>query len=159
MLKVFPYLLVLVVLATSGCQKEEETPITNQTLLFGLVYDMCDLNRPECSQLYYLTGTTLEEETSNERPRDNGNTWVYTNRSASDHAVALPVLQQIPAQLLQEPEGEIGQPNWYDQGYYYVKYTDQGVTKVWYVDTDLANVPAYLHPYLTSMRQTLNQLF
>lgn len=156
----------VLLLALTACKKEaidcQEAVCSNQfceELVFGVAYGMCPPGTDNCSQLYRLTSVGLDEETNNVYPGDANNNFAYRARPASDHSIALPLIQQLPSQLLQQPNGSIGCPDCVDQGTYFIQYNTMSGTQTWRIDTDLNNVPTYLHPYLNQMQQAIDQLF
>ena len=42
----------------------------------------------------------------------------------------------------------IGCPDCYDQGGYYIEVEENGIKRSWYIDTNKADVPEYLHDFL-----------
>ncbi len=149
-------LMLLSCLLLLSCEKDKPTPngseSTEDYLIFGHFYGFCV--GEQCVQTYQLTTTKLYEDTSDiyYNPEHD---YHFVERSSEDFALASHLLASFPADLLDEEPEVIGCPDCADQGGLLLVYEINGIKRSWRIDNDRQNVPAVLHPYLTSVDSVL----
>jgi hypothetical protein len=65
---------------------------------------------------------------------------------------------RIPAQLYQESNRVIGQPDAGDWGGYYLEVSQNGKSQFWLIDKPKANLPDYLHAFVDELEASVEQL-
>ncbi|TGE10229.1 hypothetical protein [Hymenobacter fodinae] len=151
---------VLAGFCASSCA-EDDTPAEPRAdeLIFGQFYGECsgercieiykfDARKQELAEdvkdLYPTAGTPYEGE--------------YTLLASSFYRHAEDLVQYIPAQLLREANGPIGQPDAGDWGGYYLEVNKNGKRGFWLIDTQKRNLPAYLHPLVDTLQARIDKL-
>lgn len=150
---------LLVASVTTSCEKEAVGTTQTDELVFGQFYGECGGER--CIEIYRLNTTagTLEEDTTDRYPSlTQPYSGQYVPRAASYYAQVNDLPQQIPAQLLQLPNGTIGAPDAGDAGGYYLSFSDQGTLRFWLIDTQKSNIPTALHPLVDTLRTRIQRL-
>lgn len=149
------FLLFLVLLPVLGCNKQEDTapsPETFDYFIFGTAAGKCTGN---CVTLYKLEGQNLYED-------DNANYLMLssqdfpfqtTSLSAEKVALAETLQAQIPANLFEEPDGNVGCPDCYDQGLFYVKIKAGDTVREWRIDRAVQEYTAYCDLISTTLDQ------
>ena len=143
--------------AFSSCRKECSCRSADEdAVVFGKYYGFC--GGENCTEIFKIANGLLYEDSSDSYPVDepyNGN---YTALPAAKYDLVKNFSVFIPAQLLNEPSGYIGQPDAYDQGGYVVELTENGTTRYWRIDTDTSSIPAYLHPLTDTLKTYIQKL-
>ncbi|RED96584.1 hypothetical protein [Marinoscillum furvescens] len=68
------------------------------------------------------------------------------------------LLTQIPEQLWHEPTGNIGTPDAYDQGGIQISLSKDGEKRCWFIDTNNQATPDYLHHFIDSVQEVIQEL-
>jgi hypothetical protein len=152
--------LLLTALCSGGCSKENPSvePDSNE-LIFGQFYGECSGER--CIEIYKLDARKQE---LSEDVKDSYPTIAapyegeYVPLSADFIRHAEDLGQYVPAQLLREANGAIGQPDAGDWGGYYLEVNKNGKRGFWLIDTQKRNLPAYLHPLVDTLRARIDKL-
>lgn len=152
--------LLLAGLCTSSCSEDNvSAEPTADELIFGQFYGECSGER--CIEIYKFDAhkQELAEDVKDlyltpNAPYDGEYILLPTNffRHAED------LSQYVPAQLLREPNGAIGQPDAGDWGGYYLEVNKNGKRSFWLIDTQKRNLPAYLHPLVDTLRTRIDKL-
>jgi hypothetical protein len=165
------FLLSMVVLFGASCQKDTENLVTptsaqaldgtsdavaSTTFEFGKWLGKC--TQQDCTEFYLIENSQLFPDVT---PTYSGpNSMVYSKSPLSNDKFLLAKQLQgnFPDYLKQRPNQNIGQPNYYDQGGYYVEINENGVLKFWQIDTNLEALPAEIRPWVQQLENVLNQL-
>ncbi|RYU75625.1 hypothetical protein [Hymenobacter persicinus] len=151
------------VLATSlltGCDREKDAPAPSQDyLVFGWYHGFC--RGESCIEIFKIdkAARQLYEDRkdgypSSEAPYDGR----YELLPATQYAQVRQLPQQVPAQLLTQPVGIIGQHDFTDGGGYYVEINENGQRKFWLIDRQKENIPTYLYPFVDELAAKINAL-
>ncbi|TGD79076.1 hypothetical protein [Hymenobacter wooponensis] len=151
---------MLTALCSSGCSDENpKVEPSPEELIFGQFYGECSGER--CIEIYKLDAQKqeLSEDVKDIYPTVN-TPYVgeYVALSTSFYRHAEDLGQSVPAQLLREPNGAIGQPDAGDWGGYYLEVNKNGKRGFWLIDTQKRNLPAYLHPLVDTLRSRIDKL-
>ncbi|MFD2721437.1 hypothetical protein ACFST9_22170 [Hymenobacter monticola] len=145
--------------ALTACHKENTAPEDGNVLIFGSFYGEC--RGSNCIQIFRLNPTrqTLEEDVADQYPSSSAPyQGQYVPRSAASFQRVQGLLQQVPAQLLNEPAHVIGQPDAGDWGGYYVEVQHAGTSRFWLIDTQKRHIPTYLHALTDSLQANIRAL-
>lgn len=149
--------LLLLLLAGSCAKQSAPMAIESTYLIFGHAYGHCA--GEACVETFLLRDGQLFEDTldhySKETPYEGH--WVELSNDLYRQAENLP--DQLPDSLLQLPSQTFGTPDAYDQGGYYIELADgSGGIRAWQLDTDLNNLPEYLHPLAGRLSELLRDI-
>ncbi len=148
------FLLFLTLLPALGCNKEPnpDIPQSFDYFIFGTAAGKCTGN---CVTLYKLEGQNLYED-------DNANYLMLSSQdipfqatglSAEKVALAETLQAQIPANLFNEPDGNIGCPDCYDQGMFYIKIKASDTVREWRIDRAVEEYTTYCDLIMTTLDQ------
>lgn len=145
-------LFILLAAALVQCSKKTVSPPI-EALIFGSYYGRC---ASDCTKMYKLEKQALYSE---EKVLYISDDWTFSATPASQEqfAAAQILLSKFPEELRNEPQ-QIGIPNAHDQGGLVLAIPDGESWRVWYIDTVLERLPAYLVPYAKEMREVLDSL-
>lgn len=142
-------LLIGVVLCSCG---KEENP-EDFYFIFGKYAGECVGN---CADFYYLENDNLFADDIEYFFHDiNQLQWQATPLSTSQYDTASELLDDIPNQLFSIPDSTFGMPDAYDQGGYFVAYSEGGDTFEWNIDTNPDALPDYLKNFIVRIEETL----
>ncbi|MCB2378033.1 hypothetical protein LGH70_10600 [Hymenobacter sp. BT635] len=154
--------LALTMLGISACSKENvntSPDFDKDTILFGSFFGECE--GESCVDIYRLDtkNQTLAEDTQDQYP--NGDTpynGTYVARSQADYTLVKDLIQQVPAELVNERNPVIGMPDYTDAGGYYIEVTQAGKRRYWLIDTQKNNLPSYLRAFADTLDIRLGKL-
>lgn len=149
---------LLTVTMLTGCEQEKVDPSADY-LVFGRYHGQC--RGESCIEIFKIDQSThrLYEDTKDGYPAaDAPYDGQYALQSPPRYAQVQTLPQQIPAQLLTQPLGIIGQPDFADGGGYYVEVSDNGQRKFWLIDTQKDNIPTYLYPFVDELAAKIDSL-
>ncbi|GAA3954774.1 hypothetical protein [Hymenobacter algoricola] len=157
----FKILLTITALAAAvltGCKEERVMP-GQDYLVFGWYHGACQ--GEGCVDIFKLdknAGLLYEDSTD----RYPSSTAPYEGQFGLTSAAQYQLVQDLPAllphQLLTQPIGTIGQPDFADGGGYYVEITNNGQRKFWLIDTNKDNIPTYLYPFVDALQAKIIHL-
>lgn len=156
------FLLLFCSLAIWHCEKNVPTaetpdPAAIERLIVGQFYGMC--MGPACIENYLLEDGKLyvDEKDVYNQPFPYEGDW--TERPASDYAIAAPLLDAFPAALWQADQETFGIPDAYDQGGYFIEARRaDGTHRAWRLDTNLDALPEAIRPFADQVRTVLQTL-
>ncbi|GAA4000530.1 hypothetical protein GCM10022408_09530 [Hymenobacter fastidiosus] len=142
----------------TGCEQEKVSP-DGGYLVVGRYYGECigesciDIFKIDtvAERLYEDTADTYP---SSERPYEGR----YQLKSQPLYEQVRVLPQHVPAQLLTQPTGIVGQPDFADGGGYYVEVSAAGQRKFWLIDTQKNNIPVYLHAFVDELDAKIRSL-
>jgi hypothetical protein len=142
-------LLFLALLLAFGCTRESES---DDYFIFGTAYGMCT---GDCVTLFRLEGQNLYPDDNALYPLLSAEDIPFQTGSLPADKVALAeaLKAQIPAKLLEEPDGNVGCPDCHDQGLYYVKTKTGDMVREWRIDRDVEQYAAFCDSIRTTMEQ------
>ena len=147
-------LLFFSVLALSSCKKKNTNPTSGDYLIFGHFYGMC--MGEKCIEIFKLEKGKLFEDTRDQYPNSDGfyqgNYTLLSNQKFMD---AKDLINDFPADLLQETNTVIGQPDAGDWGGLYVEYNFNGVRKFWLLDQMKSNVAVKYHEFIDKVNEKI----
>ena len=154
-MKILNYICCLLLVVTIiSCNNDDDVNLSEDTvLLFGQFYGFC--GGPDCIQIFKLEENQLLEDSNDVYPTDtpyNGN---YTALSTAKFDLVKDLIDDFPADLLNETATTLGCPDCADQGGYYIEYGKDGNTQHWKIDTDRSNVPQYLHNFMDKIDEKI----
>ncbi len=136
----------------SACKKEIANP---DTFTFGRFCGFCV---GDCATVFKLENNQLFADNMSVGNRSTPLLFQTTPLSDDKQLIAKQLANAIPSQLLNETAETIGCPDCLDQCGYLVIWTQNGVTKRWFLDTFENSVPDYLKPFVVKIRETLTAL-
>jgi hypothetical protein len=136
----------------NACKKEIATP---DTFTFGRICGFC---RGDCATVFKLDGNQLFADDMTTRDRSAPLLFQTTPLSDNKRLIVKQLADVMPSQLLNETAETIGCPDCADQCSYLVVWTQNGVTKRWFIDPFENSVPDYLKPFVVKIRETLTAL-
>ncbi len=127
--------------------------------MFGHFYGECFGER--CVEMYKLIPGEgqLQEDLRDAYPDHTAwyeGAFVPLSDSLYQQVKDLPA--SIPAQLYQERDRVIGQPDAGDWGGYYLEVNQNGKRQFWLIDKPKANLPAYLHAFVDALEGSIQKL-
>ena len=139
-------------MTTISCSKEDDIDMvkindTNE-LVFGYFFGFCQ--GPDCIKTYRLTRTDLFEDVNDVYPPASQSAQMpfdYQLISQEKFALVDGLLDEIPAELLEQESQIFGCPDCADQGGFYVSWTELGETQEWFIDMSQSEIPEYLHDF------------
>jgi hypothetical protein len=155
-------LFALTIAFFTGCKIDEPLPAGDDDpteydfVVFGKYNGMCAGDN--CVEVFKMENGNLYEDTSNLYPGDGPYQGTYVQMPAAKYDLVKNLLNQIPSQLLNEPNGTFGIPDAYDQGGFIVEVKENGTLKHWRIDTNPSAIPAYLAPFNTTLRNYINAI-
>jgi hypothetical protein len=150
--------LLIAAAALTSCQPENVAPAEDQ-LVFGWYHGEC--RGEACIDIFKLDKTAglLYEDSTDAYPSATAPyEGQFSLKSPAQYQLVQDLSQQVPAQLLTQPVGIVGQPDFTDGGGYYVEIMDNGQRKFWLIDTNKNNVPTYLYPFIDELRAKVTSL-
>lgn len=148
-------LLFLALLLAFGCKKETKDAGNFDYFIFGTAYGMCPTT-VNCITLFKLEGENLyaDDNTLITALLDSQNLPFQTTSLPADKVALAKTLQaQIPANLYNEPNGNVGCPDCYDQGLYYVQIKIGDTIHEWRIDRDVEEYAAFCELIRTTKEQ------
>jgi len=150
------FLAAMLMFLYTSCDKDNEIGLGNldsNYLVFGgfageCFGDMCVTN-------FALTDDGLFED---ENHVYNSTDFSFVELTNDKYELAKDLIDFFPQQLLEQEESTIGCPDCYDQGGYFIQYTQDGESQFWRIDTRLEDVPTYLHDFLGKVSEKINLL-
>ena len=146
---------LLIVLFLFGCDKNDEEQNLD-TFIFGHFFGECF--GESCVEIYKIEGDQLFEDTKDQYPSINGNTYDWVQREDVNIQLIEDILIDIPDELFNETDQIIGMPDAGDWGGIYVKVIRESDTKFWLIDHFNENVPEYLIDFTTSIKLSIEEL-
>ncbi len=141
-----------------SCKKDDIILSDGDYLIFGHFYGMCQ--GEQCIEIFRLESTQLLEDSRDQYPS-------HSSFYDADFTILLDakkfdavkdLTDFIPAQLLNQPNGTIGQPDAGDWGGLYIEYKKDGVRRFWLLDKMESNVPADFHEFINKVEEKIDLL-
>jgi len=144
-------LLLLALLAAFGCKKESVD--NSDYFIFGYANGFCPSN---CVTLFKLEGDSLyaHDDASFTVLATADIPFQTTSLPAEKVVLAKALQAQIPTNLYDEPDGNVGCPGCLDQGLYFIKIKTGDTVRRWHIDPDSEQYDAFGK----AVQETLNQL-
>ena len=128
----------VLLLMSCGDDKSER-----EFIIFGHIYGFCF--GEQCIEIFKLTDDALYEDRKDEYQASEFD-FERLDDSTFDEVKDLKAF--FPEELLDDDRTVIGCPDCYDQGGYYIEVEENGIKRSWFIDTNKADVPEYLHDFL-----------
>lgn len=148
-------MLSFLIIISSCSDKHDDIKISEADyIVFGHFYGFCV--GEECIEIFKLTPDALYEDTSDTYPRWDryyeGN-YVKLDQDKFDLVKSLP--ENIPDQLLSDPDRVFGSPDAADGGgvYFAIKQGDQSM--FWVMDQVDQNIPEFLRPFKDKINESI----
>lgn len=138
-------------LLCASCAYLDLDPAESDYVVFGTFAGFCQGER--CIEIYKLTSRKLYEDRRDKYPlpdKPYDGDFQLLSKDYFEKVKAFP--SDVPAQLLNTPNGVIGQPDAGDWGGYYFEISKNGKKQFWLIDTMQANLPEYLRPFATEIQ-------
>lgn len=137
MKKTFVFLALLSML---GCKKE--CVDNSDYFIFGHAYGFCAGN---CVTLFKIDGENLyaDDDATYTMLSSPDIPFQGTSLPAEKVALAKALQAQMPANLYNEPDGNVGCPDCHDQGLYYIKIKNGDTVREWRIDRDVPQYAAF----------------
>lgn len=146
--------LFLALLLAFSCKNQPETNIPQSAdyFIFGTAHGMC---LGDCVTLFKLKGQSLTADDNAQYAMLGSGDLPFQTTSLPAEKVALAetLRAQIPANLFKEPDGNIGCPDCYDQGLYFVQIKTGDTVRDWRIDRDSKQYAAFCELIQTTMEQ------
>ncbi len=140
-----------------SCNKERGTNSVLNNLTFGHFYSECD--GEYCVEIFKLENDKLFEDTSGKYPSwDSFYEGSFEPLSQQKFDATQDLLDNVPADLLNETDIVIGMPDAGDGGGLYIACTVNGIQKFWLLDQWESNVPAQYHNFIDKVNEKIAQL-
>ena len=152
------FYLGLVVLSLTACHEDEGVKVdfSSETLVFGHYYGMCV--GEQCVEIFKISNGELLEDTKDLYPGAQPYEGRFEKKSQALYEQVKHLPAHIPAQLLQEENGVIGQPDIADGGGIYLELVHDRKIRYFFIDKSRHKVPAYLHPFLDEVEASIAKL-
>lgn len=119
-------------------------------MIFGHAFGMCQ--GETCVETYQLNETTLYEDSVDDYSHKSFN---FSQLDNATFNKVKDLLNKIPAALWNTKAGSVGCPDCADGGGVYVQLTKDGVTKSWFIDNNLSNVPENLRGFVNDVNAAI----
>jgi len=142
-----------------SCKQEDKTLTIAQPdcFVFGHFYGKC--MGEQCVEIYKLEDNKLFEDTKDKYPnRIDFYAGNYVQLSNQKWLNTNDLMRSFPADLLNETDTVIGQPDAGDWGGLYVEYNFNGVRRFWILDQMKSNVPTKYHDFIDIVNQKISFL-
>ncbi|RMG88563.1 MAG: hypothetical protein D6714_00495 [Bacteroidetes bacterium] len=131
-----------------SCQKDESVPVAGDVeyVIFGHFYGECV--GEACIEIFKIENGVLYEDTKDNYPSFSDpyvGEYVALDDAKYQQVKDLP--SKIPAELFNETQTVIGQPDAGDWGGYYFEVKEEGVVYHYLIDKATSNLPDYLKPF------------
>ena len=147
----------LTVILFTSFKKEGVVLSKSDYIIFGHFYGEC--SGEECIEIFRLEKEKLFEDNKDKYPNGkdfyDGN---YVQLSQQKFNEVKDLINYFPADLLNEPNTVIGQPDGGDWGGLYIEYNFNGVRKFWLLDTMKSNVPTKYHNFIDKVNEKIGKL-
>lgn len=141
-----------------GCSKKNNDDDGIQdgaSLIFGFYAGECS---GDCSDVYFLDESSLAVDEDNRFPTNDFFVGNFRGLPQSDFNNSIELLALLPPELLNETDPVLGCPDCADQGGYYLEYQTESFQAAWRIDSNLDEVPSYLHDYIELLLEKMNIL-
>ena len=127
-------------------------------LIFGHFYGECF--GEACVETFKIADGKVFEDTLDRYPSYTNlpNPTSFVQLSNDKYEQVKFITGQIPADLFEENETVIGQPDAGDWGGFYVEINVNGIQRYWLIDKMESNLPAYLHDFTASLDEAIQKL-
>lgn len=149
-MKNFTLILCLAALHTASCKKSAKR---GDHFIFGSFHSECAGN---CASYYMLKdGKVYPDDMSFERDKLK-----FKNKSLSQDKfdLAKKLEEEVPAFIINTKESTFGCPDCRDQGGYFLQIKRGANTQTIRIDTDLAEVPNEMRPFVIEMSKVLEEM-
>jgi hypothetical protein len=144
------YLSIVILLIACG---KEDAVKDSDTFIFGHFFGECIGEL--CVEIYKIENDKLYEDTNDQYPSINGNTYSWVERDDVDIQEIEDILLDVPEKLFEETDQIIGMPDAGDWGGIYVKLIREDETFFWLIDHADENIPSYLVDFTTSIKNSI----
>lgn len=148
----FSIIICLIILSCSS-----DNNINRNYLVFGKYAGFCIGN---CIQVYKIENQALFVDTLQKYPSSNqpyeGS---YVPLTHNQYEQSKSLLEAIPDQILSLEETVIGQPDAVDQGGYYIEIKTASIHRYWLIDTNLSQVPEFMHDFLNQVDNRIATMY
>jgi hypothetical protein len=156
----FLLFLVIPFILCSSCDTTPLPPASDY-IIFGDFYGECA--GPKCVNIYKIVDGQIFKDTTHKYPLRTSyysGKWIKLPNEMLNFVNDS--IYNIPAELIEEKANIIGEPDSRDQGGFYLEiYRNENYKHIqlfWLIDTDLNNVPNYLHNYLRTLESVIDSL-
>lgn len=147
------YYYILIALLLCVCCKKEQHNTDNDYFAFGKAYGECGGN---CATFYKIeAGKLYADDMEYYMGNFTFNTIVLVN---SDYLQAKILEDNFPVYLTNHPNQTFGCPDCHDQGGLHIQRRINGDVKEWHIDTDTAEQPVEIRPYVQQVFNTIDSL-
>ena len=141
-----------------SCKKEDNIELSKSDyIIFGHFYGECF--GEQCVEIFRLEQDKLFEDTKDKYPSRNsfyeGNYFLLSQQKFND---TKDLNDSFPADLLNETNTVIGQPDAGDWGGLYIEYNFNGIRKFWLLDQMTTNVPTKYHNFIDKVNEKISLL-
>jgi hypothetical protein len=148
-LKLIPIASLILVL--SFCKKEE--PINFEYFAFGTAYGECMGN---CAKFFLIKDNNLYPDEMDYYTSSNIH-FQSVALSKEKYNLAKELMENFPKYLKDNPNKTFGCPDCYDQGGIHIVIKENDQTLTWDIDTNLADQPIEIQPYVQEILNILRQ--
>lgn len=150
-------MICLTVFLLTSCKKDDVELSNSDYIVFGHFYGLCI--GEQCVEIFRLEDDKLFEDTKDQYPNSNGfYNGNYVQLSQQKFQDTKDLTNSFPADLLNETNTVIGQPDAGDWGGLYIEYSVNGVRKFWLLDQMKSNVPAKYHDFIDKVNEKITEL-
>lgn len=142
----------------NSCSKDPTIRLKESDyLIFGHFYGEC--SGEGCIEIFKLEQNQLSEDKRDHYPNPtdfyDGD---YVKLSQQQFDRTRDLTDYFPADLLNERDRVIGQPDAGDWGGLYIEYNYNGVRKFWLLDQAKRNIPTKYHGFIDKVNEKIKQL-
>ena len=152
------FLFVIPLILGSNC---ETTPIApaSDYIIFGDFHG--EVAIPIYSHIYKVANSQIFMDTTHKYPSSSAfydGAWIKLPLTMMDYINDS--IYSIPAELFENKTGRVGEPDSHDQGGIYLEVSSNSGRQhyLWLIDTELNDVPAFLHGYLRNLESVIDSL-
>jgi len=143
---------VVMIFCMLSCHKRT---LESDYLVFGKYCGECV---GECIVIYKLQDGNLYKMIRPDYMYSKEGDYKYKQLTDENYQLVKDLYDEFPSELWKMNEGNIGIPDAYDQCGYVISLSKDGVTKVWYIDTNEKAIPAFLHDYMDKIENSIQIL-
>jgi hypothetical protein len=151
-----PLMVLVLAIAGAACSGDvEQLSKAGDYIVFGDFYGECV--GAGCVDIYRISDGKVFEDMLDQYPSTSKLPHVVEwEQSPSTHyAEIVELIGEIPADLFDETDLVIGQPDAGDWGGFYLETNISGKTRYWLIDKMADNIPKYLRPYTRKLDEAI----
>jgi hypothetical protein len=151
-MKFHVFLALFYSLLISSCKKDNSLK-SYDYFIFGHTNRLCT---GDCASFFKIQDGKIYQDTISQYR--GSITFSASHLSEYKYQTAKPVLDSFPVYLLNNSDSVYGCPDCSDQGLLYIEIGQNYLSKKWFIDPYLINIPEEIRPYAQLVQDIINQL-